>query len=294
MPVDFLTAEQEARYGRYTGVPSEAELAQYFYLDAHDQTLIGQRRGDLSRLGFAMHLCTVRFLGTFLPDPIGVPPEVVAYVAAQLLITNTNQFVLYREGHLRYDHAAEIRYRYSYHEVTDRAEGLALARWLYARAWLSAERPGALFEAAVTWLKTHQVLLPGITILDRLVARIRDRVAERVWQQLARTLSPAQEATLEILLLPAEEGQPTQLERLRRAPTRASAPALLQALARLEEIRALGVGDLDLSGIPPSRLKVLAAFALTGKRADPPPHARLTARCHPPGVGPHTGGHRAR
>ena len=76
---------------------------------------------------------------------------------------------------------------------------------------------------------------------------------------------PAQATTLETLLLLAEEGQPTRLERLRHAPTRASAPALVQALTRLEEIHALGVGGLDLSGIPPSRLKALTAFALTAK-----------------------------
>src|SRR5581483_10092130 len=120
MPVDFLTTEQEQRYGRYTGVPSEAELAQHFYLDARDQTLIGQRRGDLSRLGFAVQLCTVRFVGTFLSDPTEVPSEVVAYVAAQLGISDTSQLLRYREGPLHYEHADEIRYRYGYHEFTDR------------------------------------------------------------------------------------------------------------------------------------------------------------------------------
>jgi hypothetical protein len=265
MPVDFLTAEQEQRYGRYTSVPSEAELAQHFYLDANDQTLVGQRRGDLSRLGFAVQLSTVRFLGIFLPDPTEIPPEVVTYIAAQLGIKDTSQFGRYKEGQLHYDHAAEIRYRYGYYEFTDQAEGLALARRLYARAWLSAERPSALFEAAITWIKVHQVLLPSVTVLARLVARIRDRVAERVWQQLARRLSPGQAATLETLLLPVQAGQPTRLERLRRGPTRHSAPALLNALVRLEEIRALGVSNLDLSGVPPSRLKVLSAFAMTAK-----------------------------
>lgn len=106
MPVDFLTVDQEARYSRFTGVPSEAELAQHFYLDAGDQTLIGQRRGDLSRLGFAVQLGTVRYLGTFLPDPTEVPPEVVTSVAAQLGIKETSQFGRYREGQLGPFHAS--------------------------------------------------------------------------------------------------------------------------------------------------------------------------------------------
>ncbi|MQA80271.1 MAG: DUF4158 domain-containing protein, partial [Streptosporangiales bacterium] len=44
MPVDFLSDEQAAAYGRFTGVPSQAELEQFCFLDDADLALVAQRR----------------------------------------------------------------------------------------------------------------------------------------------------------------------------------------------------------------------------------------------------------
>lgn len=80
MPVEFLSDEQASAFGCFVGVPSRAELERFFFLDDADRRLVDRRVSDQNRLGFAVQLGTVRFIGVFLQDPLDVPSEVVSCV----------------------------------------------------------------------------------------------------------------------------------------------------------------------------------------------------------------------
>ncbi|MBJ7596529.1 MAG: hypothetical protein DLM67_09665 [Candidatus Nephthysia bennettiae] len=69
MPVEFLSDEQVAAYGRFVRPPSRTERGASFLLNDRDRELVEQRRRRRNRLGFAVQLGSIRFLGTFLPDP---------------------------------------------------------------------------------------------------------------------------------------------------------------------------------------------------------------------------------
>lgn len=260
----FLTLEQRQRYGRYESEPTPMQLARYFHLDDTDLESVLIRRGNHNRLGFALQLVSVRFLGTFLENPIDVLPGVITHIATQLGIADIECLPRYLERTVtHWEHQGEIQQRYGYRDFSEQPGHWQLIRWLYGRAWVGSESPSVLFDLVTARLVEHKILLPGVTVLERLVASIRERTAKRLWRILSKIPSSEQRFKLEALLLPDEKTWYTPLDQLRRAPTRHSAPALINALNRLVKVREVGINTLNFSGIPASRLKALARHAAT-------------------------------
>jgi TnpA family transposase len=119
------------------------------FFDETDRRLIARRRRDSNRLGFALQLGTVRYLGRFLEHPSEVPPAVVRYVAAKLEIADPGVFGEYARREAPWDHQLEIRRRYELREFSDPAAQAELLDWLGARAWVGAETHGVFFDRTV-------------------------------------------------------------------------------------------------------------------------------------------------
>ena len=264
VPVEFLSDEQAAGYGRFPGSLERAELERYFFLDDADRVLVGRRRGDANRLGYAVQLGTLRALGGFLADPVAVPVEVVDFVAAQLAVVDPSCVKSYaKRDKTRLEHQWDIAHEFGFSDLGERQ--VELVGWLSDRAWTTGDGPRAMFDGAVVWLRERRVLLPGVTVLARLVARVRDDTMQRLWDVLAGLVTPAQsDGLIGLLEVPAGE-RDSALERLRHGPTTVSGSGLVNALRRVEEIAELQVGTVPPGLVPRRRVVELARWGMAAK-----------------------------
>jgi hypothetical protein len=261
LPANFLSHQQKSNYGRFTGEPSDNDLARYFYLDETDLAYVNKKRSDKARLGFALQLGTVRYLGIFLNDPTDVPINVLFNISRQLKMKNSNVVKGYNDRALQRRHADEIRERYGYVEITNPRIGLRLTRWLYNLCWIGNERPVILFERAKIWMLAHKVLLPTCIQLERYISRLKSRVERHLWKSIVRHISPEQKASLEKLLEIPEGEHTSLLMVLRKNPVRRSSRSLKEALERINSIRVLGINlSLPLQ-IPQTHIKALGRVA---------------------------------
>ena len=149
-----------------------------------------------------MQLCTLRFLGTFLTDPTDVPSNVLAYVARQLKIADLGCINKYlNRPRTHWEHAEEIKSKLGYQDFNDYPHYFRLVRWLYNKVWLNDERPSVLFDLATARLIHNKITLPGSTTLARLIARVRSRASQAVYQRLIKDLNPQQQSALLSLII---------------------------------------------------------------------------------------------
>ena len=261
VPVAVAEAAERSAYGRFPEQIERDWLGRWCHLSEADVSLARRRAEEVTRLGFAAQLVTVRAIGTFLVDPSAVPAPIVASLARQLDIADPGVLVGYGKLPVRWKHTAEIRRRYGYRDFTCQPAHVSLLRWLYRQAWADDLGSSALFRAAHHKMLAERVVLPGEHVLARVVASVRERATRRLWSRLAHAAPPEVAEALEALLVVPDGKRRSELDRLRRPPFSPTVAGLIQALERLGEVRALGVGDLDLSRLPARRVAGLARYA---------------------------------
>lgn len=112
---------------------------------------------------------------------------------------------------------------------------------------------------------THKVLLPGASVLERVIARVRFRASSRLWRLLAARITSDQKKQLDTLLVVPNGGRQSPMDRLRSGPTLQSTPELVRAIERLDEVRQFVAGLPRTDRLPKTRVLALARFAGAAK-----------------------------
>ncbi len=264
MPVGFLADEQARRFGRFGPDLTPDQLARHFHLDDVDRAFVVEHRGHHNRLGIAVQLGAVRHTGTFVEELV-IPHAALRYVADQLAIPDpaaaiAAYAIVRRAGGIAPVSEADTAIASSPNPSWPSSSPLPL------RALLDrTDRPSALFDRAVAWLIVGKVLLPGATVLERTVARIRARASDHFHRRLVRALTVEQRVALDALVTVPPGGRQSPLDRLRDGPTLLSGPEIVRAVRRLVDVRTLCEGLPDVDRLPPGKVQALARFATAAK-----------------------------
>ena len=224
-------------------------------------------RGEHNRLGFALQLTTVRYLGHLPRGSRGGAVADRGDAPRQLgLAVNRDALQTYRSSKQRWEHVTKIREHYGYSDFTEPRVVFRLTRWLYGLCWTGTERPSKLFERATAWLLAHKNSVAGVqharTVRGAPARQGRDQALAPVGtRHYGRTASAAGAVADGAGRAVAAPGSTSC------APDRrASAGRLcMRRSSDSNQVRELGVTLPAAAGIPQSRIAALARFASRAK-----------------------------
>ncbi|MEJ7825356.1 MAG: DUF4158 domain-containing protein [Solirubrobacteraceae bacterium] len=253
------SAAERRELGAFPGQTGPEDVSAFFELAPDDLRFARTHRGE-ARLGVAVQLCSLRWLG-FVPDDLTELPQPALLSLCEQLEADPDDLALYgTRDQTRSDHFLAVRDRAGF-KAFDSAERARLQEWLVQRA-MEHERPKALHNLTCEQLRSGRVVRPAVDVLVRLIGAAREAAHAATSETLAPQLSsPKRAGELDGLLDLREPGGVTWLEWI-RTPAPDSAPAAIVAqLAKYEHLGSLGAEGVDLSMLAPGRVRILAADA---------------------------------
>jgi TnpA family transposase len=239
--------------------PTDEELARYWTLSEADKEQVRQCRGDAYRRSFALQLCVLRRYGRFLVEYEQVPVRILNHLSHQLDLPPVLFIVPPRREATDLDHERRIRDHLGF-RAFDSAAQERVEQWLTARATEGATT-AELLRRAEEVLHAWKIVLPGPSVLERLVASVATRVHNDVLEQIAARLPPAFCQMIDDLLQVPEGDQRSTLFHLKAYPPVASAKALTEWIERYHILCGLGIDQIDLNALPSTQIHTLAHLA---------------------------------
>jgi TnpA family transposase len=235
---------------------TRTELFRYFTFSEDDRHEILQCRGDHNRIGFALLLGGVRLMGRFPLDFSLVPRSLLTHVCEQLKL-EVPLFVVYPQRQpTRYEHVERLKTYLGLRTFT-RKDYQQITAHIRQQVRTGA-RLHELLPYTEQVLRARAVVLPGVTVLERLVGTARVAAEEELFRELGVRIPDETKARI-LALLDVQPGQRLPpFQQLQQAAGRPSPDAFAQEVELLAQVQSLLSEDLDLSDLPSVLLERLA------------------------------------
>ena len=257
MSLEFLSQFERERFNSFPCPIAEQDIVQFFSLSDQDRELVSRRRGSANRLGFAVQLCALRFLG-FVPSNLSeLHRPALRFVARELGIEAKDLGYYATRAQTRSDHLSEI-FAYLEFRPFKKSDEDTLLIWLVDRA-LEHDRATVLLEQSIGWLRTKKIVRPdGLSTLEKIVSQARIEAEEKTYAFISPLLSKKVIGFLERILsiMPAQEH--SYLQWLSSQESSNAPNSILANIERLDFLKKNGVHKWDVSKLSPNRRKMLA------------------------------------
>ena len=265
--IEQLKGHHKEGFGKFINEPSKEQLNLYFYLNDSDKEVIAKMKKSSTKLGFAVQLGTVRFLGCFTSDFETLPIVVIQHLAAQLNI-DYKEFYGYTRKQTIWQHMKLIQDYYNYVLFTDNAVEKYLSDWLLDRSWYTTETDNMLFDMLLKKCLDEKIILPGFSTFERFVSKIIDSSEKQLYKLLSEIPATSEvERLLELFDFVGEpiRGATLKMDILRSPLIDESQKELIRGFNRLIMFQSFHTENWDFSVIPEGKLKKLASYAFKAK-----------------------------
>ncbi len=221
---------------------------------------IGERRGDVSRLGFAVQLCVLRERGMILAPFVEPPLELLESLGESLHLPKERLWEKWQEYR-----GQKITWRKHWQDLLSLMEWEVFKREqirptlkALAGSALQSDRGFLVAQKLVGYLREQRIVLPSVDVVERLCAQALTGAQRQVYVQLGESVTCEKQQRLEGLLTLREKTHLTWIRWLSQEPRAATPRAMLEHLERLRYVNELGLNPQLGQDLPLHRIRKLA------------------------------------
>jgi TnpA family transposase len=245
-----LTARQRAAL--FDLPTDEASLLKHYTLADDDIEHIRTRRRPQNQIGFALQLCAFRYPGRLLKSGEVIPDEVSRFLAAQLGLKPDDLLPYAAREKTRREHLGSLRKVYGY-KMFKGKRAKQMRCWLDQHAEAAHSSEG-LVRGFVEECRRRQIILPGLTIIERHCADALVAAERRIDARIAARLDSAMRARLDGLLSEDVESRTSRFVWLRQFKVGKNSADINRQLDRLEFLQGIALSPAVLADVPAHRV----------------------------------------